>query len=128
MNALIGALVGRDIDAALALLTDDVAFYYSNGTALTGKAAFAAMMMANWKRIERYSYQTHDPVWVAQSDSVAAVIYGFSWSGVADGKEVGGSGRGTRIFRRDRGRWGLRVRWRLAHEHLSPGAWQAKAV
>ena len=35
------ALISRNIDEALALLTDDVVFFYSNGTAIRGKALFA---------------------------------------------------------------------------------------
>ncbi len=119
MAAFIAALLGRDIAAASALLTDDVVFYYSNGIMILGKDAFAATMTANWKRIERYAYTTYDPLWLAQSDAAAAVIYGFSWSGLADGKEVGSNGRATRVFRRET------AGWRLAHEHLSTGPWKA---
>ena len=53
MAAFVAALIRRDIEAALALLTDDVAFFYSNGSSLWGKAAFAAAMTASWKRVER---------------------------------------------------------------------------
>lgn len=126
MIALVAALIRRDINAVLPLLTDDVVFYYSNGTMLWGKTAFTAAMTSSWARIERYTYETRDPVWLAQSDTVAAVIYGFAWTGVVDGKEASGSGRATRVFRRDRGRWSLRTRWRLVHEHLSAGPWQPK--
>jgi len=119
MAAFIASLLGRDIAAALALLTDDVVFYYSNGVMILGKDAFAATMTASWNRIECYAYTTHDPLWLAQSDAAAAVIYGFSWSGLVDDKEVGSSGRATRVFRRDA------AGWRLAHEHLSAGPWKA---
>jgi ketosteroid isomerase-like protein len=107
------------MDSALALLTDDVVLFYSNGQALRGKDAFRSTMAANWKLIENYNYRTLDSIWLAQSDNVAAVIYTFSWAGVAGGKEVSGGGRGTRIFRRDT------AGWRIAHEHLSSGQWKA---
>jgi ketosteroid isomerase-like protein len=118
MTAFVDSMIRRDLDAALSLLTDDVAFFYSNGSALWGKEAFAATMTANWKLIDRYNYTTLDAIWLAQSETVAAVIYTFSWSGVAGGRDVDGSGRGTRIFRRDR------AGWRIAHEHLSVGDWK----
>ena len=89
MAAFVAALIRKDIGPALALLAEDVVFFYSNGSALWGKEAFAA-----------------------------AVIYTFSWSGVADGKEIAGGGRGTRIFRREP------AGWRIAHEHLSAGHWK----
>ena len=55
MSAFIDAMVRRDMDAALVLLTDDVALFYSNGSALLGKAVFATAMTANWKLVENYS-------------------------------------------------------------------------
>jgi ketosteroid isomerase-like protein len=118
LEAFIDAMVRRDMDAAVALMTDDVALFYSNGTALWGKAAFAQAMAANWKLVDRYSYSTLDAVWAAQSETAAAVYYAFAWSGVAGGREVSGGGRGTRVFRKEQGGW------RLAHEHLSTGDWK----
>jgi ketosteroid isomerase-like protein len=118
MAAFVAALIRRDIGAALDLLTDDVALFYSNGSSLWGKEAFATAITASSKLVDHYNYTTNEVVWLAQSDSAAAVIYIFSWSGVAGGKDVGGGGRGTRVFRRDaRG-------WRIAHEHLSAGDWR----
>lgn len=113
------ALIRRDIDAALTLLTDEVVFFYSNGTAILGKGAFAALMTASWKMIENYKYQSGESNWIAQSPDVAAVIYSFAWSGVARGAEVNASGRGTRVFSRQPGGG-----WLVAHEHLSSGQWK----
>src|ERR1700761_4318971 len=121
MAALIDALVRRDIDAALALLTDDITFFYSNGTALWGKDAFANTMTANWKLVSDYKYSTLDSIWLAEADTAAAVIYNFSWTGVAGGNTVGATGRGTRLFRKERDGW------RLAHEHLTTGEWNRPA-
>jgi ketosteroid isomerase-like protein len=111
------ALIRRDMSSALALLAEDVVFFYSNGTAILGKDAFSATMTANWKMVEDYRYSTLDQVWIAQSDSAAAVVYGFTWSGVARGEKVSGGGRGTRVFRKSPSGW------LIAHEHLSPGQW-----
>ena len=109
------ALIRRDMQDALALLADDVVFFYSNGSELIGKDAFAATMAANWKMVEEYRYSTLDPVWIAESDTTAAVIYAFVWSGVARGQDVSGAGRGTRVFRKSP------AGWVIAHEHLSLG-------
>ena len=109
------ALLRRDMAAALTLLADDVVLFYSNGAAFLGKDAFAATMAANWSVVEDYRYSTLDPVWIAQSDAVAAVVYGFAWSGLARGQPVSGAGRGTRVFRNSP------TGWLIAHEHLSLG-------
>jgi ketosteroid isomerase-like protein len=113
------ALIRRDISSALALLTDDVVFFYSNGTAILGKDAFAAIMTASWKMVENYKYATLESTWIAQSDVAAAVIYSFAWSGLVCDAAVAGSGRGTRVFAREPGRG-----WLIAHEHLSDGQWK----
>jgi ketosteroid isomerase-like protein len=111
------ALIRRDMSSALALLADNVVFFYSNGSALRGKDAFATTMTANWKMVEDYQYATLHPVWIAQSDLAAAVVYGFTWSGVVRGEKVAGGGRGTRVF--SKGPCG----WLISHEHLSAGQW-----
>ncbi len=121
LAAFVAALNAKDTDGALALLTDDVAFFYSNGAALWGKAAIREAIAENWRGIDRDNYTTHDPVWLAQSDSAAVVVYSFSWSGLSDGKEIGGRGRGTTALRREAGGW------RIAHEHLSQGRWRPPA-
>jgi ketosteroid isomerase-like protein len=113
------ALLRRDIDAALALLSDDVVFFYSNGSAILGKDAFAALMTASWKLVENYKYESLDSTWVTQSDAAAAVIYSFAWSGLARGAEVNGAGRGTRVFAKQ-----PEGGWLIAHEHLSNGQWR----
>ena len=98
MDAFVAAMIRRDMDAALALLTDDVVFFYSNGTALWGKEQFAAAMTANWQLVQDYRYTTVDLAWLAQSASAAAVIYTFSWSGNASGKPVSGGGGARKSF------------------------------
>ncbi len=120
MTDFTAALIRRDMDAALALLTDDVVLFYSNGTAIRGKQAFAAVMTASWAVVQNYKYATLDSAWLAQSAAAAAaaVIYSFAWSGVARGQAVGGSGRGTRVFCK-----GADGGWLIAHEHLSAGQW-----
>jgi ketosteroid isomerase-like protein len=94
-------------------------FFYSNGTAVLGKDAFAAFMTSSWKVIEKYTYSTLDSNWVTQSDGAAAVIYSFAWSGTVRDGQVSGGGRGTRVFRKQPG-----STWLIAHEHLSAGQWK----
>ena len=112
------ALIRRDMERALSLLADDVVFFYSNGSAVIGKDAFASLMAANWRMISDYAYSTLDAHWIAQSEAAASVIYSFAWSGVAGGNKVGGGGRGTRVLSN------TGSGWRIAHEHLSTGHWK----
>jgi ketosteroid isomerase-like protein len=110
------ALVARDMDVALALLTDDVVLFYSNGSTISGKNAFREVMTANWAIVEDYKYASANMTWVSQSDSSAAVVYSFAWSGKARGKDVSGTGRATRVLRNQ-----SKSGWQIAHEHLSGG-------
>jgi ketosteroid isomerase-like protein len=121
MKAFTAALIRRDIAGALSLVANDAIFFYSNGTTLRGKEAFAATMTANWQRISDYKYETRDPAWILETNNAAAVVYAFSWSAKVGDNAASGSGRATRIFRRER--VGLfRSGWLLTHEHLSQGS------
>ena len=113
------ALISRDMETALALLTDDVIFFYSNGSAIVGKVAFSSLMTTNWKMVEDYVYSTADAVWVVETDSAASVLYSFQWTGKVRDQTVGGGGRATRVLKKDEGSG-----WRIAHEHLSTGDWK----
>ena len=114
------ALIARDIESALALLTDDVVFFYSNGSVIRGKDAFAALMTASWKIVENYKYATLESAWISETDAAAAVIYSFEWSGTAGGNAVSGAGRGMRVLSRPPG-----AGWLICHEHLSNGQWRS---
>jgi ketosteroid isomerase-like protein len=125
MAEFAAALMARDIETALALLTDDVVLFYSNGSAIVGKDAFASVMAASWKVVSNYKYSTLASVWLTETDDVAAAIYSFAWSGMAGENEVKGGGRGTRVFCRETsgGPFRKRSQWLIAHEHLSAGQW-----
>jgi ketosteroid isomerase-like protein len=112
------ALIARDIETALTLLTDDVVFFYSNGSAIVGKDAFSSLMTTSWKAVADYAYSTASPVWIVQTDSAASVVYSFAWTGKVRDQAVGGAGRATRVLKN--GGSG----WRIAHEHLSTGDWK----
>jgi uncharacterized protein (TIGR02246 family) len=117
LAAFEAALARADLDAAMALLTNDAVFFYSNGSAHFGKSAIRSAIKANFDTIKDDTYATHDHIWIAQSDSAAACMYRFAWTGTMDGKSVGGRGRGTTVLRRETDGW------RIVHEHLSQGRW-----
>ena len=120
LAAFEGALQRADLGAALAVLSDDVVFFYSNGSAHWGKEAIRAAIQANWDSLSVDNYATRDHIWV-EGEGAAACLYSFSWTAQMDGKEVGGRGRGTTVFRRDA------AGWRIVSEHLSNGRWKPKA-
>lgn len=114
MSDFTAALLRRDIDAALGLLSDDAMLFFGNGSVLR-KPDFAAVMLAAWKAVQDYRYSTSHLSWTLETDTAAVAVYAFEWSGIARGQQVGSSGRATRVF--ENGEAG----WRLNHEHLSAG-------
>jgi ketosteroid isomerase-like protein len=118
LAAFEAALARADLDGAMALLSDDVLFFYSNGSAHFGKVAVRAAVKSNFDSIKDDTYAAHDHVWLALSDTAAACTFRFAWTGTLDGKPVEGRGRGTTVLRREAGGW------RIVHEHLSQGRWK----
>lgn len=114
------ALLARDINAARALLADEVVFFFSNGTTIVGKDAFAATMTAAWSVLENYKYESDGSDWFMHTETAAAVIYRFAFTATARGQDVNGAGRGTRVFARQPD-----GAWLMTHEHISNGQWKA---
>jgi len=118
-EAFTAALIRRDLGSAQALLSDDVVFFYTNGSAILGKDEFAKTMTASWTLVQDYTYSTLDSLWLPPSDDAAVVIYTFAWSGRVAEQAVQGGGRGTRVFSK------ASDGWLIAHEHLSAGRFRS---
>ena len=108
----------KDLEGTLELIADDAIYFWSNGSALFGKAAIAEGLRRNFAGIQNDTYETLDVTWLIESDDVAACVYRFRWTGEIDGRPAEGAGRGTTILRRIDGDW------RTVQEHLSAGAWK----
>jgi ketosteroid isomerase-like protein len=108
----------KDLEGTLELIADDAVYFWSNGSALFGKAAIAEGLRQNFAGIENDTYEKSDITWLAQSEDVAACVFSFKWTGEIGGKFASGSGRGASVLRRIDGEW------RTVHENLSPGAWR----
>ena len=115
MHLYEAAANAHDLDGMLNLIAEDAVFLFSDGTAHIGKAAVRKAIQANFDAIENEIYRIFQVVWLGQSDSLAACVYAFEWSGTIDGKPAGGAGRGTTVLDRIAGEW------RVVHEHLSRG-------
>jgi ketosteroid isomerase-like protein len=110
----------KDLDGAMALIADEAVYFWSNGSAMFGKAAIAEAMAANFAGTANDTYETLDVIWLVETDEVAACVFAFRWSGVIDGQPASGRGRGASVLRRIDGQW------RTVHENLSQGAWKPK--
>ncbi|WP_338704058.1 nuclear transport factor 2 family protein (plasmid) [Streptomyces sp. Q6] len=58
-------------------------------------------------------YKVQDLEWPVLTPEVAVCRYRFAWSGVVEGQQRSGQGRGTNVIVRRDGEW------MMLHEHLS---------
>ena len=110
----------KDVAATMEMIADDAVYFWSNGSAMFGKAAIAEAMQANFDGIADDTYDVADVTWLAESEDIAACVFSFHWTGKVDGKEVSGRGRGATVLRRINGAW------RIVHENLSQGRWKPR--
>ncbi|HEY5106287.1 MAG TPA: nuclear transport factor 2 family protein [Caulobacteraceae bacterium] len=117
-QGLVAAMKAKDLEETLERIDDQAIYFWSNGSAHFGKSQIAAALKVNFDAIANDTYRKIDVTWLVQSETVAACVYRFEWTGEIGGKAVSGKGRGTSVLRRTNGAW------RVVHEHLSAGAWK----
>lgn len=108
----------KDLAGTLELIADDAIYFWSDGSAMFGKAAIAEAINGNFVGIENDTYDVFDITWLIDSDDVAVCVFRFEWTGEIDGVAASGAGRGVSVLRRIDGEW------RVVHENLSRGAWK----
>ena len=108
----------KDLEGTMALIADEAVYFWSNGSAMFGKAEIAEGMKANFAGIQDDTYHVRDVVWIAEGDDIAACVFRFEWTGKVNGQPVSGRGRGATVLKRIDGKW------RIAHENLSQGGWR----
>jgi ketosteroid isomerase-like protein len=115
---LVRRMLARDLAGTMELIADDAVYFWSNGQAMWGKPAIEAAMQTNWETLQDDTYEVYRVTWLAETDDVAACVFRFRWTAVADGEPVSGRGRGASVLKRIDGQW------RVVHENLSQGRWQ----
>jgi ketosteroid isomerase-like protein len=98
------------------LIHDDACVTFSTGAVHKGKQAVQAAYEANFKAITDERYRIANVHWVLQGRDTALYLFDFEWSGMIDGREASGKGRGTAaLIVKDE-------RWQLIAEHLGPAS------
>ena len=115
---LVRRMLARDLAGTMELIADDAVYFWSNGQVMWGKPAIEAAMQANWETLQDDTYNVDQVTWLAETDEVAACVFRFRWTAMADGEPVSGRGRGASVLKRIDGEW------RVVHENLSQGRWQ----
>ncbi|MEM0900903.1 MAG: nuclear transport factor 2 family protein [Pseudomonadota bacterium] len=108
------ALGTQDWNSVAPLISDDAIVVFSNGSLHAGKDAISAAYQHNFNTIKGEEYRIENVHWLADTADAAAYSFEFHWTGVIDGQQASGSGRGTAVLvRKD-------DRWLLVGEQLGP--------
>ena len=107
------ALATQSWEQIAPLINKDCVAIFSEGT-YTGKAEVESAFRKTFSLIEEEKYSISDIRWVRQTQTTAILVYIFSWSGIIEGAQASGSGRGTSVLIKQAGKW------QLICEHLGP--------
>ena len=113
------ATISHDVDATLALVDERAVYLFSDESVHIGKRAVAKVLRRNFDLIRNERYSIDNLTWLAKTETVAACVYDYSWSGTINGEPASGSGRGTTVLQRSNDGW------KVVHEHLSRGKFAA---
>jgi len=89
-------------------ISKDGTFWFNDGSFL-GIEQIQGAFEKTWKSIQDEKYWLTDLDWVSYN----VCFYTFNWSGLIDGKQSTGCGRGTTVVKKNGNNW------QIAHEHLS---------
>ncbi len=106
------ALATQEWDAVSPLIHERASVVFSNGSVHKGKDAVRVAYERNFEAIKSERYQMTNVHWLLNSSDTAVYMFDFSWTGIVDGKEASGGGRGTAVLLLENGRW------KLLAEHL----------
>lgn len=108
------ALATQDWGHVEPLFHKDVCVTFSDGSIHKGKNEVKQAFERNFLLIKDEKYSISNVHWVHKDGNTAVYLFDFQWSGMINGKQANGSGRGTSVLINENGRWKLLV------EHLGP--------
>lgn len=114
IKAYEAALASQNWDLVAPLIHPDACVTFSNGSIHIGIDAIAEAYKRNFDLIKNEKYSISDVHWIDADETFAVYIFKFSWSGIIQGQQAQGSGRGTVVISQENGRW------KLIAEHLGP--------
>lgn len=95
-----------------ALISDNIAVTFSDGSVYTGRSKVKAAFEKNFNSIKSEKYSIENVNWLKKEESYAVYIFEYHWSGLVKGNSVSGQGVGTSVIIKENGDW------KLLTEHL----------
>jgi ketosteroid isomerase-like protein len=108
------ALGTQDWSRVEPLIHNDACVTFSDGSVHKGSHEVKKAFERNFSLIKEEEYSITNVYWVHKDDNTSVYLFDFHWSGVIDGKQAGGSGRGTSVLIMEN------TQWKLLVEHLGP--------
>ena len=99
------ALGTQDWNSVAPLISDDAVVIFSNGSLHAGKEASRTAYQYYFNSIQGEEYRIENVRWLTNTADAAAYSFEFHWTGVIDGRQASGSGRGTAVLVCKDGRW-----------------------
>ena len=106
------ALASQNWDNVEPLVHANACVTFTNGTVHKGLEAIKVAFTKNFSLIKDEKYFITDVHWVVKDTAFAVYLFNFNWSGLIDGEQTSGSGRGTTTLICEDGKW------LLVSEHL----------
>jgi len=107
------ALASQDWNKIAPLIHDDCVAVFSEGTHI-GKLAIEIAFRKTFDLIKDEIYQISNLHWAVKAEQFSVMIYQFNWSGLIDGVQSSGSGRGSSTLIK------TNDQWQIISEHLGP--------
>ena len=109
------ALATQQWENIAPLMHPDISVTFNNGT-YKGIAEVEGAFRKTFDLIEDETYTISNIHWIRNDESLAVCLYNFHWSGLINGQQASGGGRGTSVLVNENGRW------LILTEHLGPEA------
>lgn len=97
------------------LIHSDCVATFTSGT-YRGKDQVEEIFRKNFELIQNEEYTISNVHWVIKEENYAVFTFNYHWSGLINGKQAEGGGRGTSVI------VSTGDQWQLISEHLGPGA------
>jgi hypothetical protein len=104
------ALASQNWDNVEPLVHAKACVTFSNGTVHKGLQAIKVAFTKNFSLIKDEKYSITDVHWVVKDKEFAVYLFNFNWSGLIDGQQASGSGRGSTMVVGVRTPWSGKVK------------------
>ncbi len=113
LNQYKSALATQNWEEVSPLIHEDACVVFSSGTH-KGKREVKQAIEKNFALIKNETFSISNVHWVQKTDSFAVLLFNFHWSGLINENPAKGTGRGSSIIVKEKGKWQLLI------EHLGP--------